>query len=379
MKRVVVVGAGTGGAMVANRLARQLSTEITNQDVEVLIISDSESHIYQPGLLYVALSLADPQSVFRKQKLVLLPSVQLVQDAAVKIDMHQRRVFLDSGNDVEFDYLVLATGSHPDFNAIPGFREGAHSFYTFDEAMRTRRDLENFKQGKLLMIIGVPHKCPVAPLEFMFMYDKLLRQRQGRDKIELVYTYPLGRLHSLEPVAEWAEVAFEESGIVGETFFNPEEIDTQARIVSTLEGEEVSYDFLVAIPPHKGARVIRASKLGDSDGWLPTNRWTLELEGHEGAYVIGDAANLPISKAGSVAHYESEVVVQNIIRQLHGEAPLPLYDGKVYCFIEGGLHKATHITFDYTTPPRPSEPTEMVHWFKMAFNRMYWLSVRGLV
>ncbi|QQE81260.1 NAD(P)/FAD-dependent oxidoreductase [Alicyclobacillus sp. SO9] len=365
--------------MVANRLARHLSTEIAAKEVQINMISDTESHIYQPGLLYVALGLAEPDSLFRKHERLLLPGVNLIHDPAVKIDMDSRSIKLNSGKSMEFDYLVLATGSHPDFDDIPGFREAAHTFYTYEEAMRTRRDLEEFKQGKLLMIIGVPHKCPVAPLEFMFMYDKLLRQRQERDNIELVYTYPLGRLHSLEPVAEWSEGAFETAGIAGETFFNPEEIDPKNKVVSTLEGDEVSYDFLAAIPPHKGAAVIRASGLGDPDGWLPTNKYTLQLEGHEGAYVVGDAAALPISKAGSTAHYESEVVVRNIVREIHGEKPMPLYDGKVYCFIEGGLQEATHITFDYNNPPKPSEPTEMVHWFKMAFNRMYWLSVRGLV
>lgn len=379
MKRVVILGAGTGGAMVANRLARQLSTELAHSEIEISLVSDTESHIYQPGLLYVALGLADPDSVFREHKKLLLPGVRLVQDPAVKIDMDKRSILLNSGKTMEFDYLVLATGSHPDLDAIPGFREGAHTFYTFNEAMQTRRDLAEFDKGKLLMIIGVPHKCPVAPVEFMFMFDDLLRKKNRRSDYELVYTYPIGRLHSLQPCADWAEGAFQEQGIVGETFFNPETIDPEKKMVYTLEGEEVDYDFLVAVPPHRGAPVIRASGLGDPEGWLPTDRATLELQGYQGVYVVGDATNLPISKAGSTAHYESEVVVRNIIRELHGEKPMALYDGKVFCFIEGGLDKAMHIQFDYNNPPKPADPTQMVHWFKMAFNRMYWLSVRGLV
>lgn len=365
--------------MVANRLARHLSAEIQNKQVQVSMISDTDFHLYQPGLLYVALGLEDPQSVFRKHSRLLVPGVNLIASSAIRIDTDSRSVELQSGENVPFDYLVIATGSHPDLDAIPGFREAAHSFYTYPEALQLRQDLEQFKRGKLLMIVGVPHKCPVAPVEFMLIYENLLRQKNLRQQIELVYTYPLGRLHSLEPCAVWAEQEFADKEIDGEVFFNPETIDPKTKTVYTLEGEEVSYDFLVAIPPHQGAAIIRNSGLGDEDGWLPTDRNTLELLGHQGIYVVGDATNLPISKAGSTAHYESEVVVRNIIREIHGEHPMPLYDGKVFCFIEGGLDKAMHIQFDYNHPPKPSDPTEMVHWFKMAFNQMYWLSVRGMV
>lgn len=379
MKRIVVVGAGTGGGMVANRLARKLKSEIAKHEVEISIISDTDQHIYQPGLLYVALGLAHPQSIFRKQKELYLPAVKLVRDAVVKIQMDQHLLKMNSGNVMQFDYLVLATGAHPDLDAIPGFRQGAHSFYTYAEALQTRNDLKKFNKGKLLMIVGVPHKCPVAPVEFMVMYEDMMRQHKLRDQIELVYTYPLGRLHSLEPCSAWAEDEFEKVGIQTEIFYNPQAIDSDKQIVYTEDGEETHYDFLVGIPPHKGAPVIRASELGDSDGWLPTNRYTLQMEGQPGVYVIGDAANLPISKAGSTAHYESEVVVQNIVREVRGEEPLPLYNGKVFCFIEGGLDRATHITYDYDTPPGPADPTEMIHWFKLAFSKMYWLSIRGLV
>jgi len=379
VKRVVIVGGGPGGGMVANRLVRQMKSEVARNELEIYVVSDTDVHLYQPGLLYLALGLTEPKNIFRKQTDLYLPGVHLVYEAAVKIDLNHRVVKLNSGRELEFDYLVLATGSHPDLDAIPGFREGSHSFYTYEEALKTRKDLMNFKEGKFLMIIGVPHKCPVAPVEFILMYEQLLRQRQLRDKVQLVYTYPLGRLHSLEPCAEWAEGVYDQVGIESEIFYNPETIDAEKQIVYTMEGEETHYDFLMGIPPHKGAPVIRASGIGDIDGWLPTNRYTLQMEGQDGVYVIGDAANLPISKAGSVVHYESDIVVKNLIRELRGEEPLPLYNGKVYCFIEGGLDKATHITFDYNTPPGPAEPTEMVHWFKLAFNKMYWLSVRGLL
>lgn len=377
-QRVAIVGAGTGGTMVANRLARRMAKDLNSGSLEVMVFSDTSSHYYQPGFLYVALGLKEPDEIKRPVTQSFLPGVRVVFDAVTGIDVKRSMVHTAHDN-FSYDYLVLATGSHPDMEALPGFSQGAYSFYTLPEAIRLRQALLQFQKGKLLMIVGVPHKCPVAPLEFMLMFEQQLRQRGYRETVQLQYTYPLGRLHSLEAMAGWAESVFAERNIESEVFFNPETIDAENRIVYTLEGEEASYDLLVGIPPHRGAPLIRQSGLGDSDGWLPTDRFTLRYKGADNVYVLGDATDLPISKAGSTAHYQSDVVVRNLMLQLSGQAPMPLYDGKVFCFVEGGLTQATHITFDYHHPPVPSSPTEMVHWFKEAFNQLYWSSLRGLI
>ncbi len=378
-QRVVVVGGGTGGVMTANRLARMMPQQVHRGSLEIVVIADTQSHLYQPGLLYVALDLALPEGFSRSQQRVLLPGVTHLFDPVVAIDVSGKNVTCQSGKKVSYDVLILATGSVPDLDAIDGFRTGAESFYTLPEAMHLRKQIQDFDHGKLLLIIGVPHKCPVAPLEFVFMLDDALRKSGKRKQVELMYTYPIGRLHSLEPVAEFAEREFANRDIVGETFFNVETIDPTSRTVYTLEGEEVSYDLLVGVPPHKGAKVIRDSGLGDDDGWIPTDRHTLQMKGQEAVYVLGDATDLPISKAGSTAHYQSEVVAMNVARELRGEKPKALYNGKAFCFIEAGLEDATHITFDYNHPPKPSDPSPLVHDFKLAFNEMYWLSLRGLV
>lgn len=378
-QRVVFLGAGTGGTMAANRLAKLMADDVAKGKVEIVLISGSQNHYYQPGLLYVALDQARPEDFQRSQEPLLQPGVRLLVNEAKRIVPEERAVELSDGSSLAYDYLVIATGSVPDLDAIPGFREGAYSFYTLPEALRLRDQLRTFERGRVLLIIGVPHKCPVAPLEFFFMLDDLWRKRGKREDIELMYTYPIARLHSLVPISEWAEKEFARRKIRGETFFNVERIDAKNRTVSTLEGEEVEYDLLVGIPPHKGASVIRESGLGDREGWLPTDAKTLRMKGQDRIYVLGDATDLPISKAGSTAHYQSEIVARNLQHELHGEPPTALYDGKVYCFIEAGLEKATHISFDYQTPPRPMPPTFLTHLFKMAFNEMYWLSLRGLL
>ncbi|UOF89603.1 NAD(P)/FAD-dependent oxidoreductase [Fodinisporobacter ferrooxydans] len=378
-KRVVFLGAGTGGTMAANRLAREMSEEIQRNELEIILLGDTDQHVYQPGFLYIALDREIPEKYKRSQQQLIVPGVQFVVDSVKEIQAQQRTIITKKGHRIPYDFLVVATGSVPNLDSIPGFRQDANSFYTLSEALRLREKIQSFKGGKVVMIVGVPHKCPVAPLEFMFMLDDSLRQAGKREDAELVYTYPIGRLHSLVPVAEWAEKEFEKRNIKGETFFNVESIDPANHTVFTLEGEEVKYDLLIGIPPHEGAPVIRNSGLGDAEGWLPTDPKTLKLKGNEHIYVLGDATDLPISKAGSTAHYQSEVVARNLIHELRGEPPTTLYNGKVFCFIESGLEEATHITFDYRTPPQPAKATTMTHMFKLAFNEMYWLSLRGLI
>ncbi|MDI3316565.1 MAG: FAD/NAD(P)-binding oxidoreductase [Bacillota bacterium] len=377
--RVLFLGAGVGGVMAANRLARLLQQELHDGEVEIVMLSETDTHFYQPSLLYTAFGEARPENYQRPLRRVVVPGIQVVTDPAVRILPDERVVLGRSGKRWEYDFLVVATGSHPDLDSIPGLREGAHTFYLPAEAQRLRQALDDFDGGRVVLNVNVPHKCPVAPLEFVFMLDDRLRKAGKRERAEIVYTYPIGRLHSLEPVANWAAGAFEERRIRGETLFNAEEVDPVHRRVRSMEGEEVEYDLLVVVPPHRGAQVVRDSGLGDKDGWLPTDRQTLKMKGQDRIYVLGDATDLPISKAGSTAHYESEVVARNLAHELRGEAPSSLYDGKVFCFVETGKEDATYVSFNYRNPPQPVRPTATVHWFKLAFNEMYWLSLRGWV
>jgi sulfide:quinone oxidoreductase len=211
------------------------------------------------------------------------------------------------------------------------------------------------------------------------MLQEWLKVRGLGDKTEIVYTYPIGRIHSLEPVARWAEPVFADHKIESHIFFNPELVDPEKKTITSLVGETLDYDLLVAVPPHTGQDVIGRSGIGDAGKWIPTDRASLRMEGSHNIFVLGDATNLPISKAGSTAHFEADVVASNLVNLLRGGFGSMRYDGKVFCFIETGLTKATYITFDYLNPPQPSEPTEMIHLFKLAYNRLYWLTPAGLL
>lgn len=378
-KEVLIVGAGTGGLMLANHLARHLASEITRANVAITLAGDCDEYLYQPGLLYVPFGQMHPQQLSRKITELIAPGVRYIHDRAVKIEPEQNQVTTESGRRLPYDYLVLATGSQINVAEVPGLAEGGHWFYDLDGALRLREALRTFSGGRVVVTMGLPHKCPVAPLEFTFMLDAWARECGMRDKLEIIYTFPINRAHSIQTVADWAAGEFERRSITLETFFNLESVDPGKREVTSLEGTTIAYDLLVAIPPHKGAALGADSGMAETGGWIPTHRHDLHVGDHTNIFAVGDATNLPISKAGSVAHFQAEVLAENLINLLQDSGAARRYNGKAFCFIEAGMEKATYLAFDYDNPPPVSPPTQSIHWFKQAYNRIHWLNLKGIV
>ena len=377
-KKILIIGGGLAGTIIANGLCRQLGKELRANEVNITVIGNNEQHMYQPGLLYMPFGRIREKELFRDQRSVLDRRIAFHVDPATKIDVASKSVVTESGATFDYNYLVLATGSRLRPDTVPGMTEGAHWFYDLDGARKMRDALDDFDGGKIVVNVNVPHKCPVAPLEITFMLRDYIEQRGLTDKTEITYTYPIGRLHALEPVAHWAETEFAKAGIKHETFFNTKSIDAEKKIISSEEESDIEYDLLVTIPPHNGAQVITDSNLG-TGGWVPTGRETLLYEGTNDVFVCGDTTNIPISKAGSTAHFEADVIIENLASLVAEGCMARKYDGKVFCFVETGLKNGTYVSFDYNTPPNPGPPSQMVHWFKLAYNRLYWLSARGLL
>ena len=377
-KKILIIGGGLAGTIIANGLTRQLGKELRSNDVSITVIGDNEQHMYQPGLLYMPFGRIREKDLFRDQRSVLDRRVVFHVDPATKIDISSKSVATESGKTFNYDYLVLATGSRLRPDTVPGMTEGAHWFYDLEGARKMRDALDGFDGGKIVVNVNAPHKCPVAPLEITFMLRDYIEQRGLTDKTEITYTYPIGRLHSLEPVAHWAESEFDTAGIKHETFFNTKSIDAEKKIISSEEESDLDYDLLVTIPPHHGSQVITDSDLG-AGGWVATERDTLLHEGTNDVFVCGDTTNIPISKAGSTAHFEADTIIDNLTSLVTEGRMACTYDGKVLCFVETGLKEGTYVWFNYTTPPNPGPPSQMVHWFKLAYNRLYWLSARGLL
>lgn len=377
-KRVIVLGGGSGGSIVANKLARQLNQEIRNDEIEILQITNSSKHIYQPGYLFIALNEKAPNHFIRKQSTIAHRNVQLIEDEITKIDV-ESKILKSKAHQYNYDYLVISTGAYPDFDSLPGLKEAASNFYTLDGAINLRDQLVNFDKGTILITVDVPHKCPAAPLELVLMLDDYFRKRGNRKDVTLKYTYPIGRVHSLQSIADWALPQFEQRDIQYETYFNLEEVKPKEKLAVTMDGEEHPFDILISTPAHKGADVVIQSNLGDESGFIETDRYSLKMVGQDDVYVLGDATNLPISKAGSTAHYQSEILVKNLVNRLRGLPDTACYNGKVACFLESSLEEASMITFDYQTPPNPAKPSDLMHWFKGVYNELYWLNAKGIM
>lgn len=368
--RVVVLGGGVGGTLVANLLKKELK-----RDGEVTVVDGTGMHLYQPGFLYVALDQANALWLARDERTLLRKDVELVVDAATRVDPVAQTVTLARGGTLPYDYLVLATGSRLDRDAVPGY-DGTHDFYSLDGAQRLREELRRFKGGRILVgVAGIPYKCPPAPVEFVLMLDEYLRKKGIREKSSVTLLSPLNRAFTIESASKLVQPIFDKRGIELRTFFNVDAVDAARRTVSSIEGEEGEYDLLVLVPPHRGSAVIEASGLGDASGWIPTDRATLQHETYERIFAIGDATNLPISKSGSTAHFEAPVVASRIASLVHGTAPKEAYGGRVMCFLETGGGRATSLRFDYAHPPVPPQPSRLWHWAKWAFNRAYWITV----
>ncbi|MBT7355580.1 MAG: FAD-dependent oxidoreductase [Rhodospirillaceae bacterium] len=376
--RILIVGGGTGGTIVANNLARRLSKEIRTRKARITMLSASDQHMYQPGLLYLAFGQMTPDELYRDQASLLESSIIFHVDPVEEYKIEEKYVVTKSGKRHNYDVLVIATGSRIAPAQIPGMTEGADTFYTEESAIKLFKKLREFEGGTIAIVVGVPHKCPIAPVELVFSLNDYFKKRGIRDKVHIKYHYPIGRIHTIENVATWAKPEFDRMGIEYETLFNVEEVDAENNVVKSLEGTETAYDLLIAIPPHCGMEEIEANNLGE-DGWIPTDRHSLLMDGRDDVYVVGDTTNLPVSKTGSAAHFEAEVIAENIASVIKMGTPVRDYDGKVYCFIETGHDSATYAMFDYKNPPDLTNPSKPMHWFKMAYNQMYWTSVRGLL
>ena len=376
---IVIVGGGSGGTILANRLSERLGPSIEDGDFRVTVINDGEYQYYKPAYLYVPFGKKTVEEAKRPIADLLDRRVDFRAGRVTELDTDGKTVSLADGNDLEYDHLVLATGSNLVPEKVPGLAEGGHEFYSPEGAQALREELADFEEGHLVLsVIGVPHMCPAAPLEFVFMADDWLRKRGLREDVEITYTYPIQRAHGLEEIAEWATPRLDERDINLETFFNVDSVDPGAQVLETMEGNELEYDLLVGIVPHEGSELVSEAGLGD-DGWVAVDNHTLEAENAEDVYAIGDVADVPTSKAGSVAHYESTTIADRISSRVRGETPTAAYNGKTICFIETGMDEATFVDFDYQNGPTMRAPSAPVHWAKLGYNEAYWLTARGLM
>jgi len=385
-KKVVILGGGTGGTLIANRLRRLLGRSAA----EIVVIDPDDEHVYQPGLLFVPFGKTAPGSLTRPRHLQLRPGVSFRQAAVDRVDLDGNEVVLADGAVLGYDVLVIATGAR----LVPeetegltgaGWMERVFTFYTLDGATALRRALAQFDGGRLAVaVMDMPVKCPVAPLEFCFLADSYFRERGIRDKVDLTYVTPLDGAFTKPVASRELSGLLKDKGISLVTEFTTGEVDGAGGRLVSFDGREVPFDLAVVIPLHGGQDYVsRSPGLGDELGFVPTDQRTLQSKARPNVFVIGDAADIPASKAGSVAHFEGDVLASNIASYLAGEPLEAAFDGHANCFIESGSGKALLIDFNYDTEPLTGHfpgpiglpllrPSRLNHLGKLAFGWLYW-------
>jgi len=386
MKHLVILGAGTAGTMVANRVHRRLPP-----DWRLTLIDPSPDHLYQPGLLFLPFGARDERRMIRARRDTLARGVRWVRREVEGLDLDRRLLRLGSGDVLDYDLLVLATGARLRPDLTPGLQgeqwgRSIHEFYTLDGARALRAAMERFAGGRVVVnIMEMPIKCPVAPLEFAFLADAFFADRGIRDRVELTFTTPLDGCFTRPLASQKLSRMVEERRIRVEKEFVTAEVDPSRRVLKSYDERELPFDLLVTIPIHSGAACIEASGIGNELGFVPTDRNTLLVKGQDRVFALGDCTDLPSSKAGSVAHFQAEVLEENLLRAMAGRSLEPAFDGHANCFVESGHGKALLIDFNYDVEPLPG--TYPLPWFgpftllgesranhlgKLAFRWIYW-------
>jgi sulfide:quinone oxidoreductase len=387
MKNIVILGAGTAGTMMANHLRKKLP----KKEWDISIIDKSKTHYYQPGYLFLPFDIYKPSQLKKPTKKFIPEGVNFINKEIDRINKENDTILLMNGKAIHYDILIIATGTNIAPEEIEGmngpfWHKDIFDFYTFEGSLNLRNKLREWEGGHLVVHISeMPIKCPVAPLEFSFLADSYFINKGMRDKVKITFVTPLSGAFT-KPVATKAlNHLLEEKNIEIVSDFAIERIDGENKVMYDYGGKEVKFDLLVTVPTNMGDPLIERSGFGDDLRFVPTNKATLQTEIKENIFAIGDATNIPASKAGSVAHFEAEILIENIGRFIEGKELKEDFDGHANCFIETGHGKALLIDFNYThepvtgTFPFPGvgplkllKESHMNHYGKLAFRWIYW-------
>ncbi len=395
MKKILIVGGGTGGTMTANNLANKLMPEINRGEVEIMMISDSKLHVYRPGAMYVAFHKAAGHEFIRDQRSLLMLEVGFKVDKAVEINAKSNFVKGASGTKYNYDFLVLATGCEIAADRIPGLTEGGDWFYSYEGAKKLAKKFEKIRSGRILVTVNfpktpnIPHQCGIAPVETTMMLHDFLTERGVRDDIEIVYTYPTtsqsvkNGLFMQAPTSSVLPSIFDSINVKHKTSFTLFKVDPKKKIAYSEEGEELEFDILMSTPPFIAVEVIRKSGLSqalDNEGWLPTDKKTLKVKGLDNVYTLGDTVDLSVSKAGGTVHNQVDVLVDNIAAELRFGYPTESYDGKVIAIAQMGLSCGMPLWYDYEEDVKPTPCSKLGSFVRLGFNKsLYWAAARGML
>jgi sulfide:quinone oxidoreductase len=387
MKNIVILGAGTAGTIMANRLSRRLN----RSEFQITIVDKDENHYYQPGFLFIPFDIYKCTDVVKSKQSLLPSSAHFIISEVDRIEPWENKVIFKDKKTIPYDILIIATGTR----IVPeeteglkgqGWYKNIFDYYTIEGACELQKHLRTWQGGKLVVqIMEMPIKCPVAPLEFLFLADWWFIKKGMRNKVDLILLTPLPGAFTKPKASEvlGSILASKRVTVVGD--FSTARIDSERNRIHSWDDKTIDYDLLVTVPVNMGDEAISRSKAGDELNYVPTHKHTLQSKDHENIFILGDATNLPSSKAGAVAHFQAEVLTDNILRYIKGQPLAAEFDGHSNCFIESGFNKGFLIDFNYDVEPLPGKfpypvigplsllkESRMNHWAKMAFKWVYW-------
>ena len=395
LKKIIIVGGGVGGTLLANQLVTKLYPEINRGDVQLTLLSNSPDHYYKPAFMYVAFNQFFEEELKRSEKSLLRPEIDFNVEEVTRFDFNAQALHTASGRRYGYDYLVIATGCVPAPERIEGLKEAGDHFYQYTPARQLAERLSTIKKGRIFITVSfpqtpnVPHQCGIAPVETTLMLDDFLRKRGVRDQIEIIYTYPTTAqlmrncLFMQRRVGDVLPGVFEQKNIQFQRSFTLSKVDPDARIAYSAEGDEQPFDILMATPPIRAVDAVLNSGVSQAqnhEGWLPTHHETLEVYGLENVYVIGDTVDLPISKAGGACHNQGPVIANNIAGKVRLGTNVSVYDGRVQAVAQMGLNAGMPLWYDYQVDVLPTPPTKLGGLLRNGFNRgLYWAVARGML
>ncbi|HWC36315.1 MAG TPA: FAD/NAD(P)-binding oxidoreductase [Mycobacteriales bacterium] len=387
MRRLLVLGAGTAGTMIVNKLRHRLPED----EWAITIVDQDDLHVYQPGLLLLPFDVYMPEDLLRPRAHLLPPSVELVMGDIDRVDAAANTVHLADGAALDYDFLVIATGTSPRPDQTPGmdgaeWHKSIFDFYTLEGAKELRDKLAGWSGGRLVVhVTEMPIKCPVAPLEFAFLADAYFEERNMRDRVDITYVTPLEGAFTKPIAAKHLGGMLAERNIALEGDFVVDRIDNETKTLVSMDEREVRFDLLVTVPLNMGADFVGRSGLGDELNYVPVDKHTLQSRAHPNIFAVGDANDIPTSKAGSVAHFSVEIFTENFLELVAGKPMTHRFDGHANCFIESGHGKGLLIDFNYDTEPLPGrypipgigpftllEESRANHLGKLGFRAAYW-------